>query len=267
MHISFSEKRVDAWQSCHVVNNSWLPIFIRARVFSLIRTSLFIFKFGFSFNFTLARFYVGLRVFRLWLKDVTRESTLQGLHTNTVQSGLKWGLTWFLFREVYFFYRVFWGFFHFRTAPITNSSRLWPLIGVESIPVFQVPLLNTIILLIRGVTATLAHLETLKGEKSIWIFITALLGLYFLALQGTEYYNSSFRISSRLYGRVFFFGTGFHGLHVTLGLSILLVITYRIHYGIIRRHHHFRLEFSLWYWHFVDVVWLFLFFFMYAWGR
>jgi heme/copper-type cytochrome/quinol oxidase subunit 3 len=121
-------------------------------------------------------------------------------------------------------------------------------------------------LLIRGVTATLAHQEILKGEQNIWIFASGGLGLYFLSLQGIEYYYSTFRISSRVYGSVFFFGTGFHGLHVCLGMIILMTSAFRVISNTMTNQHHFRLEFSLWYWHFVDVVWLFLFFWVYTWG-
>lgn len=230
-------------------------------------SSLYMFKLGFNFNITLSRFFIRVILFILWFQDTTRERTYQGKHSNLVQAGLKWGLVWFLFSEVWFFFRVFWRFFHFSSAPITRRIRVWPLIGLETIPVFQVPLLNTVILLIRGVTATLAHLETLKGNKSVWILTRALLGLYFLILQRVEYFNSSFSIASRSYGRIFFFGTGFHGLHVTLGIVILFIIVYRIKHRLVTGHHHFSLEFSLWYWHFVDVVWLILFTCVYTWGR
>lgn len=202
----------------------------------------------------------------LWFRDISREGAYQGQHTFLVQRGLKWGLIWFLFREVWFFLRIFWTFFHARLSPITSEAWTWPNLGLEPIPAFQVPLLNTVILLIRGVTATLAHQDILKGDKSPWVLIRRLLGLYFLSLQGVEYYLSSFRISSGVFGSVFFFGTGFHGLHVCLGMLILLVSSARVYLNIMRRGHHFSLEFSLWYWHFVDVVWLFLFFWVYTWG-
>jgi cytochrome c oxidase subunit 3 len=117
--------------------------------------------------------------------------------------------------------------------------------GVEVIPPFQVPLLNTLILLMRGITATLAHQELLRGEKSSWIFISMVLGFYFLSLQGVEYYAASFIFSSGAFGRIFFFGTGFHGLHVCLGAIILAVRTMRIRYNMLRRQHHFGLEFRL----------------------
>lgn len=223
------------------------------------------FKWGFSR--TMFLFVVLLiALFYIWMRDITRERAYQGHHTSVVQSGLKWGLFWFLFRETWFFFRVFWGFFHVSLSPVTRSRWRWPLLGVDIIPPFQVPLLNTVILLMRGLTATLGHHELLSGRKTEWIFYRVLLGLYFLILQGIEYYRASFRISRRVYGRVFFFGTGFHGLHVCLGVIMLRVRALRVKYDLITSQHHFGLEFRLWYWHFVDVVWLFLFFWIYTWG-
>lgn len=255
-----------AWQLSHVVDNRWLPIRIRLARFLTISGVLIWFKLGFSlFSFSVT-ISITIFVFLLWFRDINRETAYQGQHTLAVQRGLKWGLIWFLFREVWFFFRVFWTFFHLRLAPINRGIFIWPNIGIDPIPAFQVPLLNTVILLIRGVTATLAHQEILIGKKSLWVFIRGLLGFYFLTLQGIEYYLSSFSISSGAFGSIFFFGTGFHGLHVCLGIIILLVRRIRIFFNVIRRHHHFRLEFRLWYWHFVDVVWLFLFFWVYTWG-
>jgi len=165
-----------------------------------------------------------------------------------------------------FFFSIFWRFFHFRLAPMTGALFSWPNTGLSIIPPFHVPLLNTVILLIRGVTATLAHHELLGSKKTIWLGIRIVLGIYFLILQAIEYSVANYSISSGAYGRIFFFGTGFHGLHVCLGVIILLVRGVRLELRKITSQHHFGLEFSLWYWHFVDVVWLFLFFWVYAWG-
>lgn len=128
------------------------------------------------------------------------------------------------------------------------------------IPPFQVPLLNTVTLLIRGLTATLAHHNILRGTGTEWLVASVILGVYFLVLQRVEYSASSFRIARGIYGSLFFFGTGFHGLHVCLGALILGISAFRTFKSLISSNHHFGLEFSLWYWHFVDVVWLFLFF-------
>lgn len=255
-----------SWQLSHLVNNSWWPLGISVGRFSIMNVILFWFKFSFSKRLFLITIITTLILFFIWFRDITRERSFQGQHTGIVQGGLKWGLVWFLFREVWFFFRIFWTFFHFSLAPISGGWSNWPNIGMEVIPPFQVPLLNTVILLIRGLTATLAHQELLRGENTSWVMIRVVLGVYFLVLQGIEYSAAAYSISSGVYGRVFFFGTGFHGLHVCLGGIMLIVRSLRIRSILINSSHHFGVEFSLWYWHFVDVVWLFLFFWVYAWG-
>jgi len=247
-----------------LVSGRWLPLGMSMAAFISITGILWWFKYKSSLIITLT--LIPLVIFFYWFRDLERERTYQGSHTIIVQGALKWGLVWFLFREVWFFFRVFWRFFHVRTAPLSRGSWVWPGEGLHVIPPFQVPLLNTIILLIRGVTATLAHQELLSNNDSAWVIIRVILGLYFLLLQGFEYISSYYSISSGVYGRVFFFGTGFHGLHVCLGSIILAVRACRSFNLLIRRQHHFGGEFSLWYWHFVDVVWLFLFFWVYTWG-
>lgn len=263
----FRGKGNKAWQLSHVVDNRWLPISIRARRFLVFSSVILWWKNEASRYIIVCCIRFSGLIFYFWFRDLTRERVYQGQHTSLVQRGLKWGLIWFLFREVWFFFRVFWTFFHTGLSPLSRGIISWPNYGLEVIPAFQVPLLNTVILLIRGVTATLAHQEVLIGEKRDYILIRAILGIYFIRLQGIEYYTSSFILSSGVFGRIFFFGTGFHGLHVCLGIIILTIRSIRIKTNLIRRQHHFRLEFSLWYWHFVDVVWLFLFFWVYTWGR
>lgn len=243
-----------------------MPLAIRVVRFNFILTTLYWFKFGFNLKLTLITSLRTGLVFYKWLRDVNREASLQGNHTSLVQASLKWGLFWFLFREVWFFFSVFWTFFHIRTAPLSRGMWAWPYEGLRIIPPFQVPLLNTVILLIRGLTATLAHHELLARKCTHWITVSVLLGVYFLRLQAIEYSLSFFSIGRGAYGRVFFFGTGFHGLHVCLGVVMLAVSNWRLFSSLVSSLHHFGLEFSLWYWHFVDVVWLFLFFWVYTWG-
>lgn len=219
-----------------------------------------------SWTIFLVSLVIACLVCYTWFRDITREGRFQGQHTSLVVSGLKWGLVWFLFREVWFFFRVFWRFFHIRAAPLTSGVIAWPYDGLDTIPPFQVPLLNTLILLIRGVTATLAHQTLLWGNASKWLFYSVALGGYFLVLQGVEYSAATYSISSGAYGRIFFFGTGFHGFHVCLGAFMLIISFFRQTKKVLSAFHHFGVEFSLWYWHFVDVVWLFLFFWVYTWG-
>nr|YP_009346438.1 cytochrome c oxidase subunit III [Paralongidorus litoralis]AOT84249.1 cytochrome c oxidase subunit III [Paralongidorus litoralis] len=235
--------------------------------FFLMINILYWFKFG-SFNTESTLVYVFLTagVMVTWFRDINRESSMQGHHTIVVMKGLKWGLVWFLFSEVWFFFSVFWSFFHMSISPITGSFLSWPMFGLEIIPPFQIPLLNTVILLMSGVTATLAHQCLLMGKMNFWVSYSVGLGVYFLSLQGMEYYHASYSLATGGYGSIFFFGTGFHGMHVCLGTIMLMASDFRLNFKTLSSLHHFGVEFSLWYWHFVDVVWLFLFFWVYTWG-
>jgi len=254
------------WQQSHLVGNSWWPFHMRLATFFVVISFLLFLK-G-CFRLVLGSLFLpAFVVFFLWTRDVSRERVFQGNHSRLVAARLKWGLIWFLFSEVWFFFGIFWSFFHARVSPITTGNITWPLVGLDIIPPFQVPLLNTIVLLISGVTATLSHHEVLAGKKSRWLFYSLLLGVYFLILQGIEYYSSMFSISSRVFGSLFFLGTGFHGFHVCLGAAMLSISFLRVEGNKLSLRHHFLLEFSLWYWHFVDVVWLFLFFWIYVWNN
>nr|YP_009346445.1 cytochrome c oxidase subunit III [Xiphinema rivesi]AOT84264.1 cytochrome c oxidase subunit III [Xiphinema rivesi] len=248
------------------MSNSWWPLHMSLATFFIVMSLLLFLKGNFSTIHYLLFFPTFIVLF-LWTRDVSRESTFQGNHSRLVAASLKWGLVWFLFSEVWFFFGIFWSFFHASMSPITTGNIIWPLVGLDIIPPFQVPLLNTIVLLMSGVTATLSHHEVLSGEKSSWLFYSLLLGVYFLMLQGMEYYSSLFSISSSVFGSLFFLGTGFHGFHVCLGAAMLLMSFLRVSMNKLSSGHHFFLEFSLWYWHFVDVVWLFLFFWVYVWNN
>ena len=205
-----------------------------------------------------------------WWRDVTREGTYQGHHTAIVGVGLRWGIILFITSEVLFFFSFFWAFFHRRLSPAIEIGAIWPPAGIVAFNPFQIPLLNTAILLASGVSVTWAHHSLMEGnftQTTEGLVITVLLGLYFTALQALEYYEASFRIADAVYGSTFFVATGFHGLHVIIGTLFLLVCLVRhlkLHFT---KGHHFGFEAAAWYWHFVDVVWLFLFISIYWWGN
>lgn len=214
-------------------------------------------------------FFIVLIVVICWWRDVVRERTFQGSHSRNVLRGLIIGIILFIVSEVFFFLSFFWAFFHSRLNPTVELGVIWPPQGIKAFRPFQVPLLNTVILLASGVSVTWAHQSILNENwqgANYSLIITWILGVYFLALQGFEYYIAEFNISDRVFGSVFFMATGFHGFHVIVGRLFLFVIWVRVIKKHFRRGHHFGFECAAWYWHFVDVVWLFLFSVVYWWG-
>lgn len=208
-------------------------------------------------------------VMYVWWRDIVREATYLGYHTSRVQKGLRFGVILFIVSEVMFFFAFFWAFFHASLAPNVILGGFWPPIGINILNPLHVPLLNTFILLTSGITVTLSHYAVCINKPFIAIYsliATILLALEFTALQGLEYFSALFYISDGVYGSSFYLSTGFHGFHVLVGSSFLLVCLFRLVRGHFLDTHHLGFEAAIWYWHFVDVVWLFLYFALYCWG-
>nr|AMW68102.1 cytochrome c oxidase subunit III [Xanthostigma gobicola] len=204
-----------------------------------------------------------------WWRDITRESTYQGNHTLIVTTGLRYGMILFIISEIFFFVSFFWAFFHSSLSPAMEIGALWPPKGIHPFNPLQIPLLNTIILLSSGMTITWTHhsiLENNLSQAMKSLFLTIILGIYFSFLQGYEYLEASFTISDAVYGSTFFMATGFHGIHVIIGTTFLFVCFLRILMNHFSKNHHFGFEAAAWYWHFVDIVWLFLYISIYWWG-
>nr|YP_009738172.1 cytochrome c oxidase subunit III [Hippodamia variegata]QIB71479.1 cytochrome c oxidase subunit III [Hippodamia variegata] len=204
-----------------------------------------------------------------WWRDVVRESTFQGHHTMAVTLGLRWGMILFITSEVFFFISFFWSFYHSSLAPSIELGMIWPPKGINTFNPMEIPLLNTIILLSSGLSITWSHhsiMENNFNQALQSLIITIILGLYFTILQGIEYLEAPFTIADSAYGSTFFMATGFHGLHVIIGSSFLLVCLIRLNNNHFSTYHHFGFEAAAWYWHFVDVVWLFLYLSIYWWG-
>nr|YP_002791191.1 cytochrome c oxidase subunit III [Blanus cinereus]ABZ79346.1 cytochrome c oxidase subunit III [Blanus cinereus] len=204
-----------------------------------------------------------------WWRDIIRESTYQGLHTSKVQRGLRYGMVLFITSEIFFFIGFFWAFYHSSLAPTPELGGQWPPSGITPLNPIEVPLLNTAVLLASGVTVTWTHhaiMAGLRKESIQGLTLTVVLGLYFTALQAMEYYEAPFTISDGVYGSTFFVATGFHGLHVIIGSTFLLICLIRQVTFHFTTTHHFGFEAAAWYWHFVDVVWLFLYISIYWWG-
>nr|AFI23518.1 cytochrome c oxidase subunit III [Coridius chinensis] len=217
--------------------------------------------------------WIGLGILMLtmlqWWRDIVRESTFQGKHTMKVVEGLKIGMILFIISEVFFFISFFWGFFHSSLAPTVEIGMIWPPKGIITFNPMEIPLLNTMILLCSGITITWAHHSLMMANHSQTtksLFITIMLGVYFTMLQGYEYMESSFCISDSIYGSSFFMATGFHGFHVIVGTTFIAVCLFRHMKYHFSSKHHLGFEAAAWYWHFVDVVWLFLYISIYWWG-
>jgi len=204
-----------------------------------------------------------------WWRDVISEGTYLGNHTLAVQRGLNMGVALFIVSEALFFLAIFWAFFHSALSPTVELGAQWPPMGIEAINPFELPLLNTVILLSSGVTVTYAHHSLIQGNRSgalYGLLATVILAVIFTGFQGVEYSVSSFTISDGAFGSCFYFGTGFHGLHVMIGTAFIAVGLWRVLAYHSTENHHLGLESAILYWHFVDVVWLFLFISIYYWG-
>ena len=204
-----------------------------------------------------------------WFRDIVREAVYEGQHTKQVQLGLRNGMLLFIFSELLFFISFFWAFFHSSLAPTPDIGSLWPPLGIKTINAWGIPLLNTIILLSSGATITWAHHSIVYGDRRnsiLSLIITISLAFFFTLIQAYEYIESTFSISDSIYGTTFFMLTGFHGIHVIVGTIFIIISTIRLINHHFTKQHHFGFEAAAWYWHFVDVVWLFLFVAVYWWG-
>ena len=210
-----------------------------------------------------------LSAFILWFRDIITEGTYLGDHTFAVQKGITMGVALFILSEAFFFVSIFWAYFHSALAPTVELGSHWPPAGIEALNPFAIPLLNTILLLSSGATVTYAHHALIEGNRKGAILGTAMtlvFAIVFTTLQGVEYSQAGFTIADGVYGSVFYFSTGFHGIHVIIGTAFIAVAFYRMINYHLTDHHHLGFESSILYWHFVDVVWLFLYISVYWWG-
>nr|ARH54213.1 cytochrome c oxidase subunit 3 [Crepidodera pluta] len=223
----------------------------------------------FNNNLLLVGTTITILIMYQWWRDIIREGTYQGLHTLKVANGLRWGMILFITSEVFFFISFFWSFFHSSLSPSIEIGMQWPPMGITPFNPVEIPLLNTLILLTSGLTVTWAHhslMENNFNQSLQGLTLTVILGIYFSILQGYEYIEAPFTISDSVYGSSFFMTTGFHGLHVLIGTTFLLICLIRLYFNHFSNIHHFGFEAAAWYWHFVDVVWLFLYISIYWWG-
>jgi cytochrome c oxidase subunit 3 len=260
----------------HIVTASPWPFVLSFNLLGLV-IGFVMYLHNYQFGLPIVKFgFIGLFfILFAWWRDIIFEATYENAHTSYVQQGLRYGMLLFILSEVMFFFAFFWAFFHSSLSPAIQIGAVWPPLGIHVFNPWEIPFVNTLILLLSGVWATLAHkiIKTNLYEKKVFFFfvtfslgITILLGMLFSCFQLYEYIIADFSISDGIYGSVFYLATGFHGFHVIVGTLFLIVMFFRhINYHFVNGYH-FGMDAAIWYWHFVDVVWLFLFISIYWWG-
>nr|YP_009371126.1 cytochrome c oxidase subunit III [Abraxas suspecta]ARR28296.1 cytochrome c oxidase subunit III [Abraxas suspecta] len=225
---------------------------------------------NFNMNLLIIGYMIVILTMKQWWRDICREGTLQGKHTILLTKGLQWGKILFIVSEIFFFISFFWAFFHSSLSPNIEIGAIWPPLRINPFNPFQIPLLYTIILISSGITITWAHhsfMQNNYSQTSKSLLLTIILRIYFTILQAYEYLQAPFTIADSIYGSTFIMPTGFHGLHEKIGTMFLIICFIRLFNNHFSSNHHFGFEAAAWYWHFVDVLWLFLYISIYWWGN
>ena len=205
-----------------------------------------------------------------WWKDIIFETISENVHNRITEIGLRFGMILFIASELMFFVAFFWAFFSSAFYPSETIGFVWPPEVIETVDPFHLPLLMTMILLLSGSTVSWAHHAIIHGDQKesvLALGVTVFLGVLFLGFQVYEYSHLKFGFTEGIYPSTFYMATGFHGFHVLVGTIFLIVCWIRAMLGHFTPEKHFGFEAAAWYWHFVDVVWLFLFFAIYLWGN
>lgn len=257
-------------QPFHILDPSPWPLIISGALFILtvgMAMYMHAYQGGFYFVVLGLTFVIFSMIF--WWRDVIRESTYEGHHTKEVMKNLRVGMILFIVSEIFFFLGFFWAFFHSSLAPTMEIAAIWPPLGIEILNPWDIPFLNTIILLTSGAAVTWSHhaiIHNNREETLYGLILTVVLAAIFTLFQVFEYVNAGFNINDSVYGATFYLATGFHGFHVLIGTIFLAVCYTRINQYQMTANHHVGFESAIAYWHFVDIVWLFLFVAVYYWG-
>ena len=261
--------KLNSLVSLHLLKPRPWPFICSLSAFLVTRGSIWLWHYNSTWILWLG-LGIGLLGSVLWFLDIKRENYL-GEHNFLVSKGLRLGVILFIVSEIMFFFRFFWAYFHSCLGCDCEVGFSWPPYKFSNIIVdpYSIPFLKSILLLSSGVSITWCHhsIYIQKKQASLKsLIITIVLGLYFLYLQIREYKHSLISIKSGTYGRSFFVLTGFHGRHVTIGIILLTKNLFRLLLKKQSKSHHVGLEASIWYWHFVDVVWLMLYLLVYWFG-
>uniref|UniRef100_A0AAU6QCQ5 Cytochrome c oxidase subunit 3 n=1 Tax=Synergus sp. 1 DYB-20230501 TaxID=3136278 RepID=A0AAU6QCQ5_9HYME len=252
----------------HLVTLSPWPLLTSLSIFISMIGSINMFNYSNFLTMSMGMLGIFMCSYQWW-RDVTRESTFQGLHTMYIYKLLKLGMFLFIISELLFFISFFWSYFHSSLSPNIEIGSKWPPLNIQQFNPYEIPLLNTIILLSSGVTITYSHYNILINKKNKSLFslmLTLILGLLFTMIQLYEYNKSTFCLSDSIYGSLFFMTTGFHGLHVIIGSMFLLIMLIRMSLNHLSNYHHFGFEGASWYWHFVDIIWIIVYSMIYWWN-
>jgi cytochrome c oxidase subunit 3 len=210
-----------------------------------------------------------LTVSTLWFRDIIKEAFKERAHTGEVKKGFRYGMLLFIVSEIMFFAAFFWAYFNASLNPTEALGGTWPPKGIDAINPFDLPFMMTMILLLSGCTCTWAHQALIEGNRRDLIrglALTVFLGIIFSGFQAYEYHHAAFGFKDTVYASTFYMATGFHGAHVIIGTIFLIVCLWRAQKNHFTPSDHFGFEAAAWYWHFVDVVWLFLFIAIYWYG-
>jgi len=254
----------------HLVDPSPWPLLTSLSLFSVALGFISYFHYLTTglFNLVSSICVLSFILFR-WFADIITEATYEGHHTFKVQQNILLGMLLFITSEIMFFFAFFWAFFHFSLSPSIWIGGVWPPKGLHTLDFGALPLLNTVILLSSGVTITYAHRAIVFGDfrkTALGLIFTILYGIVFTFLQKWEYDSATFSINDSVYGSIFYMTTGFHGVHVFIGTLFLFICLIRHFYHHFFKNHHVGFLCAVWYWHFVDIVWIFLFLCVYIWG-
>jgi len=253
----------------HLVDLSPWPLFVSLGAFFF---TMFIVltteRLELSNIFVYINFLVLLYCAYWWWMDIIKESSYQGKHTLVVKKGLWLGFLLFMASEVMVFFLFFWSYFHYSLTNIYEIGYYWPGIGISAVKTYRLPLLNTLLLLLSGITLTISHQALIIGDllnAKIRLLLTIILGVTFEVLQIIEYKLTPYFLNDFVFGTMFYFLTGLHGIHVLIGIIFLSICFIRLCRGQLIKESHLGYEFAHWYWHFVDVIWIILFFIVYWW--
>nr|YP_009539804.1 cytochrome c oxidase subunit III [Orancistrocerus aterrimus]AYQ18924.1 cytochrome c oxidase subunit III [Orancistrocerus aterrimus] len=252
----------------HLVTLSPWPLLLSFNIMFLL-TGVIKWFYFYQFNLIYLSIMLMILILNQWWRDTTRESTFQGCHTTNVITNIKMGMILFIISELFFFISFFWTYFHLSLSPSIEIGSLWPPKGIKMFNPYDIPLLNSIILISSGMTISWSHNYLIMNKTKIAFYSliqTIFLGILFSMFQYFEYMEAPFTISDSCFGSIFFLTTGFHGLHVIIGFTFLLICCTRMYLNHFSKMHHIGYEAAIWYWHFVDIIWLFVYTWIYWWS-